>query len=226
MCSLHRAARDLTPDDGPLRPPRLMTMRALAALFPVALQSGLVTRLRTTGVFDRVVNLSETQVPPGEYVALRLEGTVTKLDPGSRALRYMVGFGADATKAQTETRLVDVQTGKVMVVTADRREAYFGIFGGDSEDHMREALSDMARDYARFMVRLKGAPVVATVPGASALTSDASALVGTWRGTLLFSERGLMGPPRDNPATLRIFEDGGGLRWTLQGTHSGGGIDG
>jgi hypothetical protein len=119
-----------------------------------------------------------------------------------------------------------VQTGKVMVVTADRREAYFGIFGGDSEDHMREALSDMARDYARFMVRLKGAPVVGIVPGASALTSEASVLVGTWRGTLLFSERGLAGPPRDSPATIRIFEDGGGLRWTLQSTHFGAGVDG
>jgi hypothetical protein len=196
-----------------------------AAVFPVALQSELVTRLRATGLFDRVVNLSETQAPAGEYTALRLEGTVTKLDPGSRALRYMVGFGAGATKAQAETRLVDVQTGKVMVVTADRREAYFGIFGGDSEDHMREALSDMARDYARLMVRLKGAPVVATVPGASSLSSEASALVGTWRGTILFSERGITGPPRDSPATIRIFEDGGGLRWTLRSTHFGG-VDG
>ena len=76
----------------------------------------------------------------------------------------MVGFGAGAAKAQAETRLVDVQTGKVMVVTADRREAFFGIFGGDSEDHMREALSDMARDYARFMVRLKGEGVSITGP--------------------------------------------------------------
>ena len=197
-----------------------------AALFPVALQSEMVARLRATGLFDRVVNLGETQFSPGDQPALRLEGTITKLDPGSRALRYMVGFGAGAAKAQAETRLIDVQTGNVMVVTADRREAYFGIFGGDSEDHMREALSDMARDYARFMVRLKTAPIIATVPGASALTSEASALVGTWRGTLLFSERGLAGPPRDIPATIRIFEDGGGLRWTLRSTHFGAGVDG
>src|SRR5215470_6197068 len=187
-----------------------------AVLFPVALQSELVTRLRATGLFDRVVNLSETQAPAGEYTALRLEGTVTKLDPGSRALRYMVGFGAGATKAQAETRLVDVQTGKVMVVTADRREAYFGIFGGDSEDHMREALSDMARDYARLMVRLKGAPVAATVPGAPALSSEASALVGTWRGTILFSERGIAGPPRDSSEyTARLDGE------TLQGAGIG-----
>src|SRR5438876_768436 len=93
----------------------------LAALFPVALQSELVARLRATGLFDRVVNLGETQVTPGEQPALKLEGTITKLDPGSRALRYVVGFGAGAAKAQAETRLVDVQTGKVMVVTAHRR---------------------------------------------------------------------------------------------------------
>jgi len=198
----------------------------LAALFPLALQSEFVTRLRATGLFDRVVNLSETQFSPGDQQALRLEGTITKLDPGSRALRYMVGFGAGAAKAQAETRLIDVQTGAVMIVTADRREAYFGIFGGDSEDHMREALSDMARGYARFMVRLKAAPVVATAPATSVMSSEAGALVGTWRGTLLISERRVGGPPRENAATLQIFEDDGGLRWTLVSAVDGKAING
>jgi hypothetical protein len=198
----------------------------LAALFPVALQSEMVARLRATGLFDRVVNLGETQVAPGDQPALRLEGTITKLDPGSRALRYVVGFGAGAAKAQAETRLVDVQTGKVMVVTADRREAFFGIFGGDSEDHMREALSDMARDYAKFLVRLKGAPIVATTSASSVIPSEASPFVGMWRGTLLVSERRIAGPPRDNSATLRIFEDGGGLRWTLESAAYGEAING
>lgn len=197
-----------------------------ATFFPVALQSELVARLRATGLFDRVVNLGETQLAPGDQPALKLEGTITKLDPGSRALRYVVGFGAGAAKAQAETRLVDVQTGKVMVVTADRREAFFGIFGGDSEDHMREALSDMARDYARFMVRLKGAPIVATAPGSSVIPSEASPLVGTWRGTLLVSERGLGRALGDKPAQLRICEDGSGLRWTLESAVSGEGVNG
>jgi hypothetical protein len=55
---------------------------------------------------------------------------------------------------------------------------WLGIFGGDSEDHMREALSDMARDYARFMVRLKTAPIVAAAPATWVMSSEASALVG------------------------------------------------
>jgi hypothetical protein len=197
-----------------------------AALFPVALQSEMVTRLRATGLFDRVVNLSETEITPGEQPALKLQGTITSLDPGSRALRYIVGFGAGAAKVQAETRLVDVQTGKIMVVTADRREAHFGVFGGDTEDHLREAVSDMARDYAKLMVRLKTGTMVSTTPTSSAISSESSALVGTWRGILLMSERRLAGPPRNNSATLRIFEDGGGLRWTLESAVYGEGVSG
>ncbi len=139
-----------------------------AALFPGALQSEMVARLRATGLFDRVVNLSETQFSPGDQSALRLEGTITKLDPGSRALRYMVGFGAGAAKAQAET----------------------------------------------------------TAAAPSVTSSEASALAGTWRGTLLLSERRGVNPPRNNPARLQIFEDDGGLRWTLESTYYGDGIRG
>jgi hypothetical protein len=84
----------------------------------------------------------------------------------------------------------------------------------------------MARDYARFMVRLKGAPIVATAPASSVMASEASPLVGMWRGTLVVSERRIVGLPRDRAATLRIFEDGTGLRWTLEGTVHGEGING
>lgn len=40
------------------------------------------------------------------------------------------------------------------MVTADRRVAAYGVFGGDSEDHLKESFGDMARDLARFLVRL------------------------------------------------------------------------
>ena len=40
------------------------------------------------------------------------------------------------------------------MVTADRRVAQMGIFGGDSKDHLRESFDDMARDLAKFLVRL------------------------------------------------------------------------
>jgi hypothetical protein len=128
--------------------------KRLAAAMPSIFQSELVRHLRTTGLFGKVVNLSETELAPGSQRALRLEGTISRLSPGSRALRYWVGFGAGRSKAQAEMRFVDAQSGQVVLVTADRRVAAYGVFGGDSEDHLKESFGDMARDLAKFLTRL------------------------------------------------------------------------
>ena len=121
-------------------------------------QSELVRRLRDTGLFRRVVNLSETDFPGDAGQALRLRGTITRLGRGSRAVRYLVGFGAGSTRAQAETQFVDARSSRVVLVTADRRLGSMGLFGGDSEDFLKESFDDMARDLAKFLVRLaKGA---------------------------------------------------------------------
>lgn len=128
--------------------------KKLAAEMPPFFQAELVRRLRESGLFARVVNASETEFRPGSETALRLEGEITRLAPGSRALRYFVGFGAGRSKAQSEMRFVDAQSGQVVLVVADRRAAAYGVFGGDSRDHLRESFDDMARDLGRFLVRL------------------------------------------------------------------------
>jgi len=128
--------------------------RKMAALMPDYLQTELVRRLRAAALFGRVVNLSESPLAAEAEPVLRVEGSITRLEPGSRALRYLVGFGAGRTQAQAEMRFVDVQTGQVVMVTADRRVAAYGVFGGDSEDHLRESFGDMARDLAKFLERL------------------------------------------------------------------------
>ncbi len=117
-------------------------------------QAELVRRLRDTGLFTRVVNLSETELPAGTDRALSLRGIVTRLGRGSQAARYLVGFGAGSTRAQAEMHFVDARSGRVWLVTADRRLASMGLFGGDSEDFLRESFDDMARDLAKFLVRL------------------------------------------------------------------------
>ncbi len=128
--------------------------RKLIATMPSYLQSELVRQLRATGLFPKIVNLGETEFTPGTERTLRLGTTITRLAPGSRALRYFVGFGAGRSKAQVEMHFVDVGSGRVLLVTADRRVAAYGVFGGDSEDHLKESFSDMARDLSRFLVRL------------------------------------------------------------------------
>ena len=45
-------------------------------------------------------------------------------------------------------------SGRAVMVTADRRIASVGFFGGGTRDHLRDSFDDMARDLAKFLVRL------------------------------------------------------------------------
>ncbi len=129
--------------------------RRLASSMSAFLQSELVRRLRESGVFARVVNLTETPWQPGAEKALRLEGTITRLGEGSQAARAFFGlYGAGKARAQSDMTFLDAQTGQPVMVTADRRVAQMGFFGGDSKDHLKESFDDMARDLAKFLVRL------------------------------------------------------------------------
>lgn len=113
----------------------------------------LVRRLRDTGLFSQVVNASEGGRASGAGKTLTLRGNITRLGRGSQAARYLVGFGAGSTRAQAETTFVD-ESGRVVLVTADRRMGSAGWFGGDDEDFLKESFDDMARDLAKFLVRL------------------------------------------------------------------------
>jgi hypothetical protein len=129
--------------------------RRLAQSMAVFLQSELVRRLRESGLFERVINLTETPMPAGLPRALRIDGDIPRLGQGSQAARAFVGlYSAGRTRAQVEMRFVEVTTGKVVMLTADRRVASMGFFGGDSKDHLRESFDDAARDLAKFLIRL------------------------------------------------------------------------
>ena len=129
--------------------------RRTASPMAVFFQSELVRRLRESGLFAQVVNLTETGWQPGPQKALRLEGTITRVGEGSQAARAMFGlYGAGKARAQSDMTFRDAQTGQPVMVTADRRVAQMGFFGGDSKDHLRESFDDMARDLTKFLVRL------------------------------------------------------------------------
>lgn len=129
--------------------------RRTAAQMSSFFQSELVRHLRGTRLFARVVNLSEADFRPGPEKALRLEGVITRLGEGSQAMRALFGFyGAGRARAQAEMRLVDAQSKKILLVTADRRAGSVGVFGGASKDYWKESFDDMARDLGKFLVRL------------------------------------------------------------------------
>jgi hypothetical protein len=115
-------------------------------------QQELLRRLRESKLFSQVEPLPGSGPLAGKTLVLR--GSITRLGRGSQAMRYFVGFGAGSTRAQAEMHFVDVDSRRIVLVTADRRLGSAGWFGGDDEDFLEESFDDMARDLVKFLVRL------------------------------------------------------------------------
>ena len=59
----------------------------------------------------------------------------------------------------------EAPSGRVVIATADRRvSGGVQVLGGDDEDLLRESFDDMARDLARFLVRLSKGEAPAKAP--------------------------------------------------------------
>jgi hypothetical protein len=79
-------------------------------------------------------------IPTRGGKSLVVRARLTKVDPGSQAARYFVGFGAGAVKIAIVGEIIDGASGKVLVRFAQERRSGFGAFGGNySELFMRTA---------------------------------------------------------------------------------------
>lgn len=117
----------------------------------------LLRRLRESGLFQQVVGAGEGELKPGDGPGLRLRGAITRLGRGSQAARAFGGlYGSGATRAQADMQLVDAASDRVVIVTADRRLSSYNpwTFGGSDDGNLEESFNDMARDLARFLLRL------------------------------------------------------------------------
>lgn len=120
------------------------------------LKNQLLTKLDALDVFITVTDdksALSSEVISAQKV-LSMKSTITELDPGSRALRYLVGFGAGSTKVQVETEIRDSKTEQLYFMASDRRSAAFGAFGGDSKGYILESLSKIAEAHALFIKRI------------------------------------------------------------------------
>jgi hypothetical protein len=79
---------------------------------------------------------------------LVLRGKVTKMDPGSQAARYWVGFGAGAVRVEIQGELVDAATGRTLLRFRQERRSGFGDLGGEYEELFQRSLVTIGRDVA------------------------------------------------------------------------------
>lgn len=124
----------------------------------ILLKHELVKQLSDSGAFARVTDdrsiLSRAKVSSGKV--LTLETSFSELDPGSRALRYFVGWGAGRTKVQVESEIRDAAT-KQLYFKASNRKIGLGpgkVFGGESQAFILESLNEIAEAHGAFMKRI------------------------------------------------------------------------
>ena len=130
--------------------------RRFAARVSETLQRELVRQLQESALFQEVIDASQSEFKPTDAPTLRLRGAIRRLGRGSGPERHFLGlFGSGSTRAQADMQLVDIASNRAVVVTADRRRNSMGGFaGGSDEDLINESFKEIARDLARFLVRL------------------------------------------------------------------------
>ncbi len=123
------------------------------AFAPVTSALSHATSPYVAGLDDRigarieVVEASRDEIDPGKR-KLILRGKVEKMDPGSQAARYWVGFGAGAVKTEISGELFDPESGKVLIKFDQERRSAVGEFGGDYEELMDRNLEQIGGDVA------------------------------------------------------------------------------
>jgi len=84
---------------------------------------------------------------------LILRGTVEDVSPGSRAARYLVGYGAGSAGSKMSGELVDAKTGEVLVrFTQERRSGgTWKVAGGSDQQVMRDSVHATGQDIAHIL---------------------------------------------------------------------------
>jgi len=82
------------------------------------------------GLKKNVPDAAMAETQPGASRVLIVRGKVTLMEPGSRAKRMWVGYGAGASRAAISGEIVDGQTGEVLArFTQERRSAFDRLAG-------------------------------------------------------------------------------------------------
>ena len=112
---------------------------------PTVLGEQFVSTLKSLGPYQDVS--AADAVPAG---ALVIEGKFTKIDPGSRAKRYLVGFGAGKSTVAVSGSVKD-STGAVLATFSQQRHGVMGMGGGDSLGKLIADSRNIGEDIAKFV---------------------------------------------------------------------------
>lgn len=99
--------------------------------YRISLLEDLVEQLENTNRFEDVLRPGE-QPSPADVPTVKLTGTITEFEAGSRAKRYLIGFGAGATKLIAQVQFVDRASGGLLLDCMVNSKVTTGGVGGES----------------------------------------------------------------------------------------------
>jgi hypothetical protein len=105
--------------------------------------------LLESGRFKEVLPADTATLPEGTLV---VEGRFLRIDPGSRAKRYLASFGAGKSTVQVTGTVKDA-SGNVVAEFTHMRHSGIGIGGGDYVKFLSDDTRDVGHDIARFLAR-------------------------------------------------------------------------
>lgn len=114
------------------------------------LMSYLVLHFNDSRRFDRVFLASDAASREAPARRVKITGQVTKYSKGSRAARYLVGFGAGRTKLVANVKVIDAETGQLLFEKNVDGHVYGGFFGGKTD----EAKGELASEIIKTMTKM------------------------------------------------------------------------
>lgn len=119
--------------------------KKMLPLAPGILADEFVAKLKPMGPFTDVAVQTDAAAPADAIV---VEGVFREMDPGSRAKRAFVGYGAGKSGVMVEGT-VKSSDGTVLATFQQRRVGVMG--GGDSMDKLRADTKAIGEDIAKFL---------------------------------------------------------------------------
>jgi hypothetical protein len=104
----------------------------------------LVEQIDKTQLFKQVLRQGESPAEANTST-VQLVGNVVRFNKGSRATRYIVGFGAGTTKVVAHIKLVDSVSGEVKLEADVDGKVVIGFIGGDSMGATRGLAKEVAK---------------------------------------------------------------------------------
>jgi hypothetical protein len=99
-------------------------------------------KARALNLFQVVNRVPSVTEATPEKNALILEGTIIEYEPGSRALRYFVGFGAGKAFATVQLRAIDKSTNEEIFRGNIGAEQSMGVFGGSFDEVIQKLVDE------------------------------------------------------------------------------------